>query len=347
MNILITGNTGYIGPVVVAHLKRHYPDSRIIGFDSGFFAHCLTGASRLPEFCIDKQIFGDMRQFPDEILQGIDTVIHLAAISNDPMGVQFESVTTDVNQVSTLALAGKAAAHGVKRFIFASSCSMYGFAEGGAKKETDSLNPLTAYARSKAAVERDLAAMATSGMLCTALRFSTACGFSPRLRLDLVLNDFVACAIADRKITVLSDGTPWRPLIEVSDMARAIEWAMVHQPRSGEHFLAVNVGSDEWNYQVRDLAEAVVRMIPGTTLSINTDAPPDKRSYKVDFSLYKELAPHHQPQVDLQQAIHGLKIGLESMGFADSSFRTSQFMRLKVLERHIAEKRLSANLDWI
>jgi nucleoside-diphosphate-sugar epimerase len=220
---------------------------------------------------------------------------------------------------------------------------MYGAAEGGPRKEGDALNPLTAYARSKAATEEGLAKMDLGGMTATALRFSTACGMSDRLRLDLVLNDFVACALASGEITVLSDGTPWRPLIDVKDMSRAIDWAIT---RTGDQLVRVNVGSAEWNYQVKDLAHAVAKAIPGTKVSINTNAPPDKRSYSVDFSYFKEIAPNHQPQVTLDQAIDELKRGMEGMNFKDSNFRSSQFMRLKVLERHMENGRLNGSLVW-
>jgi nucleoside-diphosphate-sugar epimerase len=161
------------------------------------------------------------------------------------------------------------------------------------------------------------------------------------------LNDFVACAIASKEITVLSDGSPWRPLIDVKDMARSMEWALTRDPAEGGRYLAVNVGSSEWNYQVSDLAEAVARSVPGTRISINKDAPPDKRSYRVDFSRYQALAPNHQPQVSLDQAIQEIRTGLETMHFNDPNFRASQFMRLKVLEKHIDDKRLNDQLRWI
>ena len=160
----------------------------------------------------------------------------------------------------------------------------------------DEVNPLTAYACSKVATERGLAGMNAGGITITCLRFGTACGMSDRLRLDLVLNDFVACAITTGEISVLSDGTPWRPLIDVSDMARAIEWAIGRDPSAGGEILSVNAGSDAGNYQVKDLAEAVATAVPGTRVSINRQAPPDKRSYRVDFSLFQRLAPEHQPR---------------------------------------------------
>lgn len=347
MKILITGNLGYVGPVLMRHLRRVFPDAQLIGFDNGYFAHCLTNANEFPERLADAQLWGDIRDIDPGALTGVDAVVQLSAVSNDPMGNRFEGVTEAINYEATKNLAVLAKRAGVKRFVFASSCSMYGFAEGGPRKETDDLNPLTAYARSKVASEKALAPLAGDGMVITSLRFSTACGMSERLRLDLVLNDFVACALAAGEITVLSDGTPWRPLIDVKDMALAIEWALSRDPaKSQGAFLAVNVGSDGWNYQVKDLAEAVARAVPGTKVSINTSAPPDKRSYRVDFSLFQSVAPQHQPQVSLSQAIQELKEGLSGMKFEDKNFRSSQFMRLKVLERHIAEGRLGDDLRW-
>jgi len=347
MNILITGNMGYVGPVLVAHLRQAFPDARLIGYDSGLFAHCLTSAAQLPEALLDAQYFGDVRTLPDSILSDADAVIMLAAVSNDPMGSKFEAVTDAINFASCEDIARRALEAGVLRIVFASSCSMYGYAEGGARSETDELNPLTAYARSKVATERALEGMDPGNAVVTSLRFSTACGMSPRLRLDLVLNDFVACAIASREITVLSDGSPWRPLIEVKDMARAIEWALLRDPGEAGHYVAVNVGADSWNYQVRELAQAVAAAVPGTSVSINTNAPPDKRSYRVDFTKYRAIAPNHQPQVSLEQSIEGLKTGMQSMNFADANFRSSQFMRLKVIESHIEARRLDESLHWL
>jgi nucleoside-diphosphate-sugar epimerase len=346
MKILITGNMGYIGPVLVSHLRRTFPGANLIGYDSGYFAHCLTGAVGLPELQLDGQIFGDVRKLPVGVLDGVDAVVVLAAISNDPMGNRFEQVTADINYRATVDIARKSLDAGATRIVFASSCSMYGFAEGGPRREQDELNPLTAYAKSKVAAEKGLAALDPGKAVITSLRFSTACGMTDRLRLDLVLNDFVAGAVSNKRITVLSDGTPWRPLIEVRDMARAIDWALTRDPGEGGRYLAVNVGSTRWTFQVRELADAVARLIPGTEVSINAAAPPDKRSYKVDFSLFEKLAPMHQPLVGLEEAIEGLKAGLQRMGFSDADFRSSQAMRLKVLERHIAEGRLNDELSW-
>jgi nucleoside-diphosphate-sugar epimerase len=346
MRILITGNMGYLGPVLTRFLRENLDDAELVGFDAGFFGASLTGAGILPETLLDRQVFGDIRELPAELLDGVDAVVHLSAVSNDPIGAKFEAVTGDINQQATVRLAKLAAEREVRNFVFASSCSMYGYAEGAARKESDPTNPLTAYARSKIGSEMAFAELDPRAMTVTSLRFATACGMSDRLRLDLVLNDFVACAMTSGEITVLSDGTPWRPLIDVEDMARATRWAIERKPENGGRFLAVNAGRDESNYQVRELAEAVARQTPGTKVSINKNAPPDKRSYKVDFSLFKSLAPQHIPQVSLDESIKRLREGLTAMGFADKDFRNSPYMRLKMLERHMAAGRLGPDLRW-
>ncbi len=347
MKLFITGNMGYIGPRLVKYLRKAYPDVYLIGYDTGYFAHCLTDSAYLPECQVHLQMFGDMRDLRAEHLAGMDAVIHLAAISNDPMGNAFEEVTRAINLESSVNLARLAKDAGVRRFVFASSCSMYGYAEGGPRQESDTLNPLTAYARSKVGTETELAKLADTGFVVTCLRFATACGMSERLRLDLVLNDFVAGAITAGEITILSDGTPWRPLIHVDDMVRSMDWAVHRDAGNGGVFLPVNTGSDEWNYQVRDLAQAVARSIAGVKVSVNPDAPPDKRSYKVDFTLYRKVAPRHQPQVDLPGAIEGLRRGLVNMNFKEKNFRQSQFMRLKVLTGFREQGILNDSLRWI
>lgn len=346
MKILITGNMGYIGPSVVQRLRTSFPNAIFVGFDMGYFANCLTNSEILPECKVDVQYFSDVRHFEEDLLRGVDAIVHLAAISNDPMGNTFEKVTLDINYHASVELAKKAKEMGVKRFIYASSCSMYGFAEGGPRTEAAPLNPLTAYAKSKVLTEKDLDKIADKNFIITSLRFSTACGMSERLRLDLVLNDFVACAVASKKITILSDGTPWRPLINIKDMARAIDWALRREAAQGGGFLAVNIGSNEWNYQVKDLAGAVEKVIPGIEVVINKDAPPDKRSYKVSFDLFKQLAPEYLPKSDLITTIKELKDGLEAMGFKDGDFRNSNFMRLKVLTHLRSKSLLTENLEW-
>ena len=347
MNILITGNMGYVGPVVVRRLKDSYPDAFLIGLDTGYFGGCITNGDRLPETRVDVQYFSDVRALPEAAIEGTDAIVHLAGISNDPIGNLFEDITLDINHRASIELARLAKAAGVKRFVFASSCSMYGAADDSARTEESPLNPLTAYARSKVFTERDLKGIAGSDFQVTCLRFSTACGWSDRLRLDLVLNDFVACAVTSGEITILSDGTPWRPLINVKDMARAIEWAVTRDEKDGGHFLAINVGSDEWNYQVKDLAEAVARVVPGVKVSINPNALPDKRSYRVNFARFRQMAPRYQPQVTLIESIQELKAGLEQNRFKNADFRNSDFMRLKHLSRLKTLGLIDEQLRWV
>lgn len=345
MKILITGNMGYVGPSVIRRLRESRPDATLVGFDNGYFAHCLTNAEFLPEARLDLQYFADVRKVRPEILKGVDAIVHLAAISNDPMGKTFEEVTYAINHRASVELAKQAKAAGVRSFVFASSCSMYGIADDTPRKETSPLNPQTAYAKSKVSTETDLQKLADKSFRVTCLRFATACGMSDRLRLDLVVNDFVACAVTSKNITILSDGTPWRPLIHVKDMARAFDWGIDRDASLGD-FLAVNVGSDGWNYQVKELADAVAKVVPGVSVSVNKAAPQDSRSYRVDFALYRKIAPDHQPQVDLLTAVAELREGLGAMGFNDANFRSSRYMRLQALKRLREAGALDAELNW-
>ena len=322
------------------------PAAELAGFDTGFFAGCLIDQRRFPEAMLDVQHYGDVRRLRSEVLEGVDVVIQLAAISNDPMGKAFERVTDEINGGAVVENARRAKAAGAKAFVFASSCSVYGAGGERAKSESSELNPLTAYARSKIAAERGLRPLADSTFQITCLRFATACGFSPRLRLDLVLNDFVASALTLGRIVILSDGTPWRPLIHVKDMARAMEWAAMRPPESGGHFLLLNVGSNEWNYQVRELAEAVRVELGNVDISINKEAAPDQRSYRVDFGRFATLAPDHQPLETLHSAVRGLIGGLQASGFNDADFRDSNYIRLKVLTDLRSTGDLSEQLFW-
>lgn len=331
MKILITGNLGYVGPGLVKELRKYHPNATLIGYDIGYFAKHITNVTICPESFLDVQYYGDVRSFDENILNGVHTVISLAAISNDPIGNRFEQVTMDINYLANLEIARMAKEHGVKKFIFASSCSVYGAAEDAPRTEDSMLNPLTAYAKSKVQSEEALSALANDTFQVTCLRFATACGMSERLRLDLVLNDFAAGALTAKEITILSDGTPWRPLINVLDMARSIRWAYERSNDNGGNFVVVNTGSNEWNYQVKDLALEIQYVLPDVKVSINQNAEPDKRSYRVNFDLFESLAPNHQPQYDLNNSIIGLIEGLESIKFKDQDFRKSQLIRLNVI----------------
>ena len=347
MKILIVGNLGYVGPSLVNQLRATYPEGELIGYDIGYFAHCLTNVQTLPEIKLNKQVFGDIRTFPEELLKGVDAIVDLAAISNDPIGNKFEEVTMDINFRAAVRLAELAKENGVKSFVYASSCSMYGQAGDAPRKESDQLNPLTAYARSKVAAEEALERLADENFVVTCNRFATACGWSTRLRLDLVLNDFVAGALVNKNISILSDGTPWRPLINTKDMARAMDWALSRPADHGGAFLAVNSGSNEWNTTMLSLAEAAAEVIPGVDISINPHAQPDKRSYRANFDLFKKLAPDHQPVENLITTIREIKDNLTAMGFNDGQYRESQLIRLNVINRLMTSGVLNEQLMWV
>ena len=343
MKILITGNMGYIGPIVVSHLKRTIPNAQLVGYDMGYFATRLT-SNILPEVQLDRQVFGDVRKIKKELLCGIEAVVYLAAISNDPMGEAFSKATLDINYHSTIEWA-KAAKHaGVKRFIFASSCSVYGFSEEGICDENSPLHPLTAYAKSKLLSEQELKPLAGTDFAVTCFRFATACGMSPRLRLDLVLNDFAAAALLSQKIAILSDGSPWRPLINVHDMARAIEWGIRRKPEIGGAYLVVNAGSHSWNYQIKELARAVSSVIP-SEVCIAQNSQPDKRSYRVNFDLFKRLAPDFQPKYDLTTTVEELIVGMKQTAIP-KDFRNSSLIRLNALSKLKEYRLVNENLEW-
>jgi nucleoside-diphosphate-sugar epimerase len=346
MKVLIVGNLGYIGPVVIDHLHETHPDFKLYGYDIGFFTGNETSIQGLlPETKLAAQYYGDVRKFDSTILRGMDAVVYLAAISNDPMGNVFEEPTFDINHICAVKIAREAKKEGVERFIFASSCSVYGLADSQPRNESSEVNPLTAYAKSKVQAEIDLKPLADENFFITCFRFATACGMSSRLRLDLVLNDFVACALVNKKIEILSDGRPWRPLINVKDMARAMEWGIIRKDQP--NYIVVNAGSDEWNYQVIDLAKAVQKLMPEIEIKVNPNAQPDNRSYKVDFSLFKKIAKDFYPQYSLERTISELINGLNEIGFQNQDFRNSQFIRLKTLNNLIQKQVINQKLEAV
>ena len=346
MKILITGNLGYVGSELTKSLRKAFPESTLIGYDIGYYAKYLTNNFLTPEVYLDSQIYGDVCELPADILKGVDTVIQLAAISNDPIGNKFEEVTYKVNHKAVVEIAEKAKEQGVKNIVFASSCSVYGFAEESERTEQSEVGPITAYAKSKVYAEKDLETLASDNFKITCLRFATACGISDRLRLDLVLNDFVAGALTSKEITILSDGTPWRPLINVKDMGRAIIWAHLRKPEEGGNFLIANTGSNEWNYQVKDLARHINDILPEIKVTINKDAQPDKRSYKVNFDLFNRLCTDYRPEYDINTTIKELIDGLEAIEFSDKNFRKSKLMRLNVINELIEKGIIDSNLKF-
>ncbi len=344
MKVLITGNMGYVGSELVKHLRLINKNIKLFGYDTGYFANNCINNDNLPEVNLDSQVYRDIRKVNKDFLKKIDIIVHLSAISNDPMGKNFSKQTTSINLNSSINLAKDASSMGVKHFIFASSCSMYGSGSDKPKKEIDELNPLTTYAKSKVEFEKFMFKSNLKNMKFTSLRFSTACGMSDRLRLDLVLNDFVASAIFKNKIEILSSGQSWRPLIDVSDMCRAIEWAIVRKNKTKK--IAINVGQKENNYKIIDLAIEVQKIFPKVKIRVNKKAPNDLRSYAVDFSLFKKLAPNHQPKMSIKKSILSLKKGLENYKLETSEFRESNLMRLKSLEYLIRNNKIDKDLYW-
>jgi nucleoside-diphosphate-sugar epimerase len=349
--ILVIGNMGYVGPSAIRQLKITYPEAKLIGLDIGYFAHSLTSVegdnARIPETLLDKQLFYDVRKIDEAYLESnsltdVDAIVYLAAISNDVMGELNPELTIDINCSSAVKLA-KLLPNA--NFVFASSCSVYGAGSDKPRTELDGTNPLTAYAKSKVQAENELGKLTRTGKT-TCLRYSTACGFTNRTRLDLMLNDFVASAITTGKIVVLSDGSPWRPLIHIEDMGKAAAFAINRE--KGEQFEIINIGSNDWNYQVRDYASFCGKLLDGLDVSINTDANPDKRSYQVDFTKFNELADEKfTPKVSVDNAVKELNNGLKNVPDLTSEFRTSPYMRIVTLKKHIDEGRLTNNLEWI
>jgi nucleoside-diphosphate-sugar epimerase len=281
MKILVTGNQGYLGTVMVPMLQAAGHD--VTGLDCGFFADCVLGAAPADP----PTIRVDLRDVSVDQLTGFDAIIHLAALSNDPLGALRPQITYDINHHASVRLARLAKDAGVRRFLYASTCSVYGAAGEALVTETAALRPLTPYAESKVRVEDDVAAMADGSFSPVFLRNATAFGFSPRLRADIVVNNLVGHAVLTGEVRVLSDGTPWRPLVHARDIAAAF-LAALEAPIEKIHCAAYNVGSELNNVTVADIARSVVDVVPGSRLVITGETGADPRSYRVDFSKYRD-----------------------------------------------------------
>jgi nucleoside-diphosphate-sugar epimerase len=280
MRVLITGHQGYLGTVMAQVMQEAGHD--VTGLDSGLFADCVLGnpPNDPPGIRVD------LRDTSVEQLQGFDAVIHLAALSNDPLGALAPRITYDINHHASVRLARLAKDAGVRRFLYASTCSVYGSAGEDLVTESAPLRPLTPYAESKVRVEDDVANIADDSFSPVFLRNATAFGFSPRLRADIVLNNLVGHAVLTGEVRVLSDGTPWRPLVHARDIAAAFLLAL-EAPISKVHCAAYNVGTESNNLTVAEIAEAVVEVVPGAKLMITGETGADPRSYRVDFSAFR------------------------------------------------------------
>ena len=336
MKVVVTGHHGYIGSALVPVLVNAGHD--VSGIDAFYYEGCdLRPGSDVPSVALD------VRDVSPAHLDGAEAVVHLAALSNDPLGALSPELTNEINCEGTLHIARCAREAGVERFIFSSSCSMYGASGEGAVNEEAPLQPLTAYAESKVRAEQGLRELADDGFTPVLMRNATAYGVSPRLRLDLVLNNLAAWAFTTGKVRILSDGTPWRPLVHIEDIARATllfldaDAALV----SGEAF---NVGAGSANYQVRELAEIVADAVPGCEIEYAGDGEPDRRSYRVDFSKLARAFPEFQVEWSPERGVRQLISAFEAAGLDLETFEGDRYVRLKRLERLRAEGRVDETL---
>jgi len=339
MRILVTGCYGYIGSVLVPRLVVQ--GHEVLGLDSGLFKACTYGEPAADVACVA----ADVRDVTRDDLVGIDAIIHLAALSNDPLGNLDRELTLEINHLATVRLAELAKEAGVKQFLFSSSCSTYGSAGDAMLDEHTQFAPVTPYAESKVLSERDLAPLADERFNITYLRNATAYGLSPRLRLDLVVNDFVATAVATGRIVVKSDGTPWRPVVHVEDICRAFE-AILVAPRAAVQNRAFNIGRTDENYRVSELAEIVRRTVPGCTVEYATGGGPDKRCYRVDCSRVERELPGFHPQWDVPRGVRQLYDAFRTLGMTDSDLDGPRYFRLRTLKAHLDAGRLQHDLHW-
>jgi nucleoside-diphosphate-sugar epimerase len=342
MNILITGNLGYIGPVLTRLAKEG--GHRVVGLDVGYFRDCLAGDEDVPP---DRQIERDIRDVSPADLDGVEAIIHLAGLSNDPMGAINPALTYEINLESTARLGELAKRVGVGRFVFASSCSIYGAAgaSAGALDEQAPFNPVSAYAVSKVESEKRLSALADDSFSPVFMRNATAYGVSARTRFDLVLNNLAGWAYATGSVKVMSDGTPWRPLTHIEDISHAALAAAL-APRQAVHNQAFNVGRSDANYQVRDIGNAVLAAFPGARLDITGESGGDPRSYRVSFEKALRGLPGFAPRWTLEMGVDEISRFLRAGGLHTFAFDSRLFIRLKQLEHLMKTNAVDSDLRF-
>ena len=340
MRVLVTGHNGYIGSVMAPLLKLLGHD--VVGLDTFYFGDCSFGED--PEWI--PSVRRDIRDLGVTDLEGFDAVVHLAALCNDPLGDLNADWTYDINCSASLRLAELAREAGVGRFLYASSCSMYGAAAGeDILSEEAPLRPITPYATSKVRTEEGVSKLASPGFSPVFMRNATAYGVSPRLRADVVLNNLVCWAHTTGRIRIMSDGTPWRPIVHVQDISRAFAAALV-APREAIHNQAFNVGSNGENYQVLELAEIVRATVPGCTVEFGPEAGPDPRSYRVDFGKLGRLLPQFRPQWNASFGAKDLYGALQQVALSFADFQGRKYIRLTQFKHLLDNGQLDPTLRW-
>ncbi len=339
MRILITGHDGYIGTVLSPVLQA--AGHEVVGLDAGWFSACAFG----PQPPAPPARWLDVRDASASDLEGFDAVVHLANLSNDPLGNLDPGLTDRVNAAASVRLAALAREAGVGRFVFASSCSLYGAAGQGAVTEQAAFNPVTAYGRAKVDAEAGIRTFASDTFSPVYLRNATVYGASPRLRFDLVVNNLTAWAVATGAIRMLSDGTPWRPLVHVQDVSRAV-LAALEAPREAVHDQAFNVGREGENYQVRDVAEIVGQEVPGCRVTFADGASPDTRSYRVSFAKIAERLPGWRPTWTVRDGVREVRDALAGLDLQPETFEGRGYSRIAHLRSLIDAGALSADLRW-